>query len=46
MTEFVEMKSQMAVVMLAEELNYARASERLNITQSELNRQIKMHESF
>ena len=40
MTEFVEMKSQMAIVMLAEELNYARASERLNITQLELNRQI------
>lgn len=40
MTEFVEMKFQMAVVMLAEELNYARASEKLNITQPELNRQI------
>jgi DNA-binding transcriptional LysR family regulator len=40
MTEFVEVKSQMAVVTLAEELNYARASEKLNITQPELNRQI------
>jgi hypothetical protein len=40
MTEFVEMKIQVAVVRLAEELNYARASERLNIAQLELNRQI------
>ncbi len=40
MTEFVEVKSQIAVVTLAEELNYARASEKLNITQPGLNRQI------
>jgi hypothetical protein len=40
MTEFVEMKIQMAVVTLAEELNYARASEKLNITEPELRQQI------
>ena len=40
MTDFVEIKLQMAVVTLAEELNYARAAEMLNITQPELNRQI------
>jgi hypothetical protein len=40
MTEFVEVKNQIAVVTLAEELNYARASEKLNITQPELKRQI------
>jgi hypothetical protein len=45
MTEFVEMKIQVAVVTLAEELNYARASEMLNITQLELNRQITDLES-
>ena len=40
MTEFVEMKIQEAVVTLSDELNYARASEKLNITQPELKRQI------
>ncbi len=40
MTEFVEVKSQMAVVTLAEELNYVRASEKLNITEPELRQQI------
>lgn len=45
MTEFVEMNIQMAVAALAEELNYARASERLNTTQLELNRQITELES-
>lgn len=45
MTEFVEMKIQIAVVTLAEEINYARASEKLNITQPELKRQITELES-
>jgi DNA-binding transcriptional LysR family regulator len=44
-TEFVGMKIQMAVVTLAEELNYARASEKLNIIQPELKQQIAELES-
>lgn len=45
MAEFVEMKIQMAVAILAEELNYARASEKLNITQPEMKRRITELES-